>query len=263
MNKVNFDAVNTGFGRMADEYDAIQETNLPVKKMREKYYSVVKKFVQTPAALLELNCGSGIDAHYFANNGYKILATDISDKMLANAVSKGFHPNLELRKMNFTEMDELNGQQFDAILSNLGGLNCVSDLSFLPGKINKLLKPGGHLIAVVMPSFCLWEFLLIFKGEFKRALRRMKKKGISANVGDEKIYVKYYSPRHFKKIFNEQFDMLTFKALRVFAPVPPAEHWYRKHPAITKFLDKLDNIIENIYPFSFIGDYYIAVVKKK
>ncbi len=262
MSKVNLNAVNTGFGKMADEYDAIQETNIPVRVMREKYYEVVNLYVSPPASMLELNCGSGIDAHYFANKGYNILATDISDKMLANAAAKGFHPNLQLKKMNFTEMDDLYGQQFDAILSNLGGLNCVGDLSFLPEKLNKLLKPGGYFIAVVMPSFCLWEFLLIFKGEFNRAFRRMRSKGIIANVGNEKIFVRYHSPRKFKTIFKENFKTESFKALRVFAPTPPAEHWYRKYPRISRILDKIDNRIENIYPFSFIGDYYIAVVKK-
>jgi len=264
MNDVNLTdikRINTGFGNMADEYDAMREMNIPVKIMRNKFYKTVSSFVKPPANVLELNCGTGIDAFHFAESGYKVTATDISDKMLINAMNKGSHPNLTFKKLNLLKLDKLE-EKYDLIISNLGGLNCLNDLSKLSKDVSELLKPNGFFIASVMPQFCLWEFALIFKGEFKRALRRLKKYGVIANVGGEKIFVKYYSPKIFYSYFKKDFVLKKTTGLRIFAPTQPASHWYEKHPSITKVLDSIDNKIESFYPASFIGDYYIAVLQK-
>lgn len=266
MKQVDFNAVNTGFGRMADEYDAIQNTNMPVKLMREKFYDAVFNTVPPPAYMLELNCGSGIDAMHFSKAGYKILATDISDKMLHNAESKNlFNPysqNLSFKKMNMLDAGLLGESSFDAVLSNLGGLNCIDNLSKAAEAISKIVKPGGYFIAAVMPRFSLWEFLLLFKGEFKRAFRRLNPNGITANVGDEKVFVNYYSPKKFYSFFKNDFTLISTKALRIFSPPPPAFHWYNTHPKLTSLLDKTDRLIENYYHSSFACDFYIIVLKK-
>ncbi len=261
MNLTDIKKINIGFGNMADEYDAMQDTNIPVKKMRKKFYKTVESFVKPPADLLELNCGTGIDAFHFANEGYSVTATDISDKMLANARSKGTLKNLSFEKLNLNELNTID-RRFDLIISNLGGINCLDDLSKLSSDVSELLNPRGLFIVSVMPQFCLWEFLLIFKGEFKRALRRLKRDGIVANVGGEKIFVKYYFPQKLYNYFKNDFSLKQTIGLRIFAPPQPASHWYQKHPSITKFLDSVDDKIESFYFSSFIGDYYIAVFQK-
>ncbi|MDO8549711.1 MAG: methyltransferase domain-containing protein [Ignavibacteria bacterium] len=261
MNLTDLEKINTGFGNMADEYDSMQDTNIPVKKMRKKFYKTVESFVKPPASLLELNCGTGIDAFYFANAGYNVTATDISDKMLMNARSKGTLKNLSFEKLNLTELNKAAGK-YDLVISNLGGLNCLNDLSKLSRNVSELLNPKGFFIVSVMPQFCLWEFALIFKGEFKRALRRLKRDGVIANMGGEKIFVRYYSPKKFYNYFKNNFHLRKTTGLCIFAPPQPASHWYQKHPSITKFLDSIDDKIESFFFSSFIGDYYIAVLQK-
>jgi len=261
MNLTDTEKINIGFGNMADEYDSMQDTNIPVRKMREKFYKTVESFVKLPANLLELNCGTGIDAFHFAEAGYNVTATDISEKMLMNARSKGTHKNLSFEKLNLNDLNKKKGT-YDLIISNLGGLNCIDDLSRLSRDVSDLLNPKGYFIVSVMPQFCLWEFALIFKGEFNRALRRLRRDRVIANVGGEKIFVRYYSPEKFYNYFKNHFHMKNTTGLRIFAPPQPAYHWYQKHPSITKFLDSIDGKIESFYFSSFIGDYYIAVLQK-
>ncbi len=267
MNQIDFNTVNTGFGRMADEYDAIQETNLPVKIMREKYYEVVLNTVPPPASLLELNCGSGIDAVHFSKLGYKIFATDISDKMLQNAESKNFFnpysKNLTFKKMNLLDAGTFDENSFDAVLSNLGGINCIDNPVKISKTLSKIIKPGGYFIASVMPRFSFWEFFLLIKGEFKRAFRRFNRNGIIANVGGEKVFVKYYSPKKFHSFFKNDFNLISTKALRIFAPPPPAFNWYNKFPHLTYLLDRIDNSAENFFPFAFACDFYVIVLQRK
>jgi 2-polyprenyl-3-methyl-5-hydroxy-6-metoxy-1,4-benzoquinol methylase len=261
MNHTDIEKISIGFGNMADEYDAMRETNIPVKRMREKFYKVVESFVKPPADILELNCGTGIDAFHFAESGYNVKATDISEKMLMNAKSKGTHKNLFFEKLNINQLNKAEGN-YDLIISNLGGLNCIDDLSKLSREVSDLLNPNGYFIVSVMPQFCLWEFALIFKGEFNRSLRRLRRDGVIANVGGEKLFVRYYSPEKFFSYFKNQFRMKNTTGLRIFAPPQPASHWYQKHPSISKLLDLIDDKIESFYFSSFIGDYYIAVLQK-
>jgi ubiquinone/menaquinone biosynthesis C-methylase UbiE len=262
MNFSNIENINKGFGNMADVYDAMREANIPVKKMREKFYSKVEQFVKPPADILEINCGTGIDAFYFAGKGYNVTATDISDRMLQNAQNKGKLSNLSFKKLNLLELNIVD-KNYDLVISNLGGINCLNDLSGLSKNIHSILKPKGYFIVTTMPQFCVWEFLLLFKGEFKRAFRRLKPGGTIANVGGEKICVRYYSPKNLIKNFKLGFELKDTTALCVFSPPQPASHWYEKHPAITKILNSIDNKIESLYFTSFLGDYYIAVLQKR
>lgn len=263
MNQINYEAINVGFGKLADEYDSHQLTNKTVRIMREKFYETIINTVPPKSYLLELNCGSGIDAHHLADKEYRVLATDISDKMLRNAKSKEEKQFLEFRKLSYTDLNQLRNEKFDAVISNLGGLNCIDDLSPVVNEIKTLLKPDGYLICTVMPHYSIWELALFFKGEFKRSIRRLKKKGIIANVGDESVFVRYYSPSELKKFLKQDFNLILTRALRIFSPPPPADYWYSKHPLITSLFDKLDDKIEMLYPVSFVCDNFISVYKKK
>jgi len=259
---IDFDAVNHGFGRMADVYDELQKTNAIVGIMRRKYYNVIMETINPPADILELNCGSGIDALYLSGKGYNILATDISEKMLENARLKGNNENLNFKQLNFNQLNNIEGC-FDLIISNFGGLNCYDDLNFISEQTARLLKPGGYFIATVMPKFSLWELALIFKGELKRGLRRINQNGTIANVGGEKVFVRYYSPSYFYKYFRNRFNFIKIKAPSVFFPPPTALNWYHSHLKISSFFYKLDKIIENLFLSAFFGDYYIIVLKKR
>lgn len=262
-SNTNIENINRGFGLLADKYDKMQFTNKPVQIMRGKFYKLVASVVKPGSDILEINCGSGIDAAYFAGKGYNVLATDISDKMLLNANAKNTDKKVEFMKLSFTELHKIQNRKFDLVYSNLGGLNCTDELKKISTDIYNLLNDEGYFIAAVMPNCFLWEFLLFIKGEYKRAFRRMTNNWVGANVGGEKIKVKYYSPKRFKKYFTNEFSFVKTKALRIFAPPPPAGHFYSKHPAVSKLLDKFDSFLENFYFASFTCDYYIIVFKKK
>ena len=81
--------------------------------------------------ILELNCGTGADAIWFAKKGHKVLATDISEKMIQIGRVKVEKFNLS-DKIIFEQLDinEINEKyfttKFDLVFSNFGGLNCLT-----------------------------------------------------------------------------------------------------------------------------------------
>ncbi len=104
----------------------------------------------------------------------------------------------ELR--SYTDLKNLfNRGPYDAIFSNFAGLNCTDELPKVLRSFDNLLKPGGVVTLVILPKFCLWEFLLLFKGKFKTAFRRFSgKKGSKAHIEGEFFRCWYYNPSFIK-----------------------------------------------------------------
>ena len=124
------------------------------------------------------------DAIFFARQGHTVHATDISAVMQAMLTEKVKLHDLkgsishELR--SFTDLTNLfNRGPYDVIFSNFAGLNCTNELPKVLQSFKNLLKPGGFVTLVILPKFCLWEFLLLFKGKFRTAFRRFSgRKGL-------------------------------------------------------------------------------------
>ena len=79
--------------------------------------------------------------------------------------------------MNYVHIHSCNSFKIKgrSIISSpiFAGLNCTDELGKVLDSFNDLLKPGGRVTLVILPKFCLWEFLLIFKGKFRTAFRRV------------------------------------------------------------------------------------------
>src|SRR3569833_2300535 len=97
---------------------------------------------------------------------------------------------------SYTNLNELkNKGPYDLIFSNFAGLNCTDELDKVLSSLSLLLNPGGLVTLVILPKFCLWETLLLFKGKFRTAFRRfLAGKGAKAHI--EGVYFKcwYYDP---------------------------------------------------------------------
>ncbi len=72
------------FDTIAEEYDTSFTNSIIGNAQREIVWSYLEKTLPKNKNLniLELNCGTGEDALWFAKKGHKVLATDISEKML-------------------------------------------------------------------------------------------------------------------------------------------------------------------------------------
>ncbi|MGN6639143.1 MAG: hypothetical protein ACTHJ8_09550, partial [Mucilaginibacter sp.] len=126
------------------------------------------------------------------------------------------------------------------------------------------LNPGGLATLVVLPKFCLWETLLVFKGKFRTAFRRFfSDKGCKARV--EGIYFKcwYYNPSYILKRIKNDFELIDIEGLCTIVPPSYIEGFAEKHSSAFKFLRKWENRLKNRWPWVYIGDYYIISLRKK
>ena len=117
----------------------------------------------TPASrLLDLGCGTGLDAVRLAQLGHHVTATDWSAAMVRRTRERAAHERLSERVQALSigahELRQLDGDEaFDGAYSNLGALNCVPDLGSVARECARLLKPGGALVFTVIGRICPWE----------------------------------------------------------------------------------------------------------
>jgi len=265
MNEVPLETIAEAFSRTADKYDSFAEDHPHLTWMRNKVYSHVMRYVPQEARILELNAGTGTDAVQLAQRGYFIHATDIAPGMLSRLREKvnrlGLHDRVTMQARSFLSLETMQGASFDAVLTDLGGLNCVSDLTPVIRQIPKLLKPGGTVTWVLMPHICLWEIAEVFRGNFSLAFRRFSRGKVRANLEGLQFDVYYFSPGQVIQWFREEFELLALEGLSVFTPTAESKNFAKWHPRVYRALKWLDDKLSPHWPWYSWGDFYILTMK--
>jgi len=262
----SFETVAEAYNRNADKYDEFIENNPNLMRMRRKVYEHVTALLQQGSRILDLACGTGTDAFWFAQHGYTVHGVDISDGMLKRAQEKAKRLGLESRAtfehLSYTELGKLDKHQFDCTFSNFGGLNCVSDLKLVADEVRPLLKPGARVIWALMPPFCLWESAMLLRGRVKLATRRFSGK---STVFKEGLHypVYYYTPRQVAQAWGNGFQLKSVRALSVITPPATNKDFAIKRPAMFDLLSRLDDAVESKFPFNYWGDFTIVTLQHR
>jgi ubiquinone/menaquinone biosynthesis C-methylase UbiE len=262
-------AAAAAFSKQAIIFDNIYGNDIIIQYKRKRVRDYVMKFLPPQSHILELNAGTGDDAVYFAQQSHTIHATDISAGMQEILSKKIKQNNLEGRityeLCSFTDLENLQHQgPYDCIFSNFAGLNCTNELEKVLSSFFFLSKPGGLVILVVLPEFCLWEFMLLFKGKFKTAFRRFSgHKGTEAHIEGEYFRCWYYNPSFIKKHLSNSFDSLSVEGLCSLVPPSYMQGFAEKYPKLYRFLEKKENKWKASWPWKSIGDYFIISLQRK
>jgi ubiquinone/menaquinone biosynthesis C-methylase UbiE len=215
--------------------------------------------------VLELNCGTGIDAVELARRGYHVHATDIAPGMLDRLRTKvnksGLQDRITVEERSFLSLVGVPGAPFDAIFSDLGGLNCIADLSPVIRQLPKVLKPGGTVMWVLMSHVCLWEMAEIFRGHPRLAFRRFAQGAVRSHLEGLYFDVYYFSPRQTIQCFGNDFRLLALEGLSVVTPTAESKNFARKSPDVYRALSWLDDHLAPHWPWNGWGDFYMISLR--
>ncbi len=257
------------FNKQAKKFDEIYSVNSIVAYKRQRVREHVQEYLKQGGHILELNSGTGEDAVWFAQQGHHVHATDIAANMQEVLFKKIYDNNVAslvtYELCSFTALDQLkNKGPYDMIFSNFAGLNCTGNLARVLQSISPLLKPGGFVTLVILPKFCLWETLLLFKGKFKTATRRFfSSNGVKAHLEGEYFTCWYYNPSYVIRHTKENFELVKVEGLCTIVPPSFLEHFEEKYPKMYAFLKSKEDKLRHNWPWRFIGDYYVISLKKK
>jgi ubiquinone/menaquinone biosynthesis C-methylase UbiE len=233
--------------------------------MRNKVYAHVVRHIPRGARILELNAGTGTDAVQLAQRGYFVHATDIAPGMLDRLREKvdqfRLHDRVTMEQRSFLSLEKIQGAPFDAVFSDLGGLNCIPDLNPVIQQLPKALKPGGMVTWVLMPHVCLWELAEVFRGQVSLAFRRFARGKVRATLEDLHFDVYYFSPRQVIEWFGNDFALLAVEGLSVLTPTAESKNFAKRHSRLYRVLSRLDDTFSPRWPWYGWGDFYILTMR--
>jgi ubiquinone/menaquinone biosynthesis C-methylase UbiE len=259
--------MHTAFDQIASSYDETFTYSEVGKRQRNIVWDYLEKTLplNKQSDILELNCGTGEDALFFANRGYRVTATDVSEAMLnithRKIVENGFEKSVHIKKIN---IEELNGRtfnkKFDLIFSNFGGLNCFDErvLGELSKEFKLLLNASGRLILVLMPKFCLWEFIyFLTKLKLREGSRRSRAEYSMAKVGGSDVKTYYHSPAIITKKFNNNFNVRKIIPIGFFIPPSYLNRYFTKKKKTLNFLTRIEVRTSSVPLLSNAADHFL------
>jgi 2-polyprenyl-3-methyl-5-hydroxy-6-metoxy-1,4-benzoquinol methylase len=256
------------FDSVAADYDGPRGNNSMIQEMRTEMWRWLDATFAPGSRLIDIGCGTGLDAVRMARLGYHVTATDWSLQMVERTVDRAERENLTARVRAFPigaqELSRLEGDEaYDGAYSNLGPLNCVPDLRAVADECARLLKPGGALVFAVIGRICPWEIGHYLRcGRWARLRIRYARDFVPVGMNGRTIWTHYYAPREFYRPFAPHFALEHFRALCLFVP-PPYLTWVGdRYPHWLARLWRLDRLAAGWPLLRGMGDHFLMVMKK-
>lgn len=209
--------------------------------------------------VLELNCGTGIDAVHLSGRGVHVLACDISPRMIELARDLAAQTKLAdppdfhvLPNENLAELP--HEEPFDGAFSNFSGLNCVQDLSQVARNVGDLLKPHARLIICMMGRFVPWEIVwFLAQGKPRRAFLRLREDHTNYTSAP---WLKIQRPTvtQITKQMEPSFRLVRWKGIGITVPPSYSEHVARRVPKLIDTLAAVDQRIGALPLFRNMAD---------
>jgi SAM-dependent methyltransferase len=257
------------FDSVALDYDGERGNNGAIQDMRAELWRWLAVLFAPGSTLIDLGCGTGLDAVHLAQLGYRITATDFSAGMVARTRARAARAGLDGRvatlKLGAHELASLAGAElYDGAYSDLGALNCLPELEGVARECARLLKPGGALVFTVIGRICPWELAhYLLRGRLRRATVRFARGVVPVRMNQRTVWTRYYTPREFYRPFRPQFELTHYRGVCIGVPPPYLDGLRRQRPHWHQRLWRLDRRIAGWPLLRACGDHFLIVMHKR
>lgn len=239
----------TPFDAVAATYDETFAHSLIGGAQRRAAWRELDRMFRPGQRVLELNCGTGIDAVHLAERGVEVVACDVSPRMIEVARQRqrrtAPRARIDFRVLATEEIAELQNEgPFDGAFSNFAGLNCVLNLPFVASDLARLLKPAAPAVLSFAGRYVAWEILwYLLCGNPRKAFRRLQKGPIAARIAEGvSVDVHYPSVREIGGIFAPEFRLRHWQGVGVAVPPSYLEPHAQRLPRIMAGLQGIDRM---------------------
>lgn len=255
--------VSKAFTEQSVVFDELDKAPL-IQWVRQRVRTAAMRWLKPGDELLDINCGTGIDSLWFAEQGVRVLATDDAPGMLAELERKrtrASHLPLRSQRCSFLELESLGSERFQVVFSNFGGLNCTADLPSVLRGVDHVLVPGGTCTLVIMPRFSPWELVDALRGNPTHAFRRYRRDGAPALV-ENTVFPCWYHDASVVTRTLKDYAVLDRSALSFFVPPPHLGPFAQRHPQFVRAMEQLEDLCCR-WPFiRDRGDHYLITLRK-
>jgi len=258
------------FDAIADTYDEIFSDSSIGRAQRRLVWMETDRTFCAGQRILEINCGTGIDALHLAQRGVAVVACDASPRMIAVARGRLARSSasapVDFRCVPTERIASVeNGLRYDGVFSNFAGLNCVSDLRRTACDLARFVKPGGKAIFCVFSPLCLWETVFYLAGgNFKKAFRRFTGSGVVATLSnDSSVLVHYPTIRQLQDMFSVYFHLESWKGIGVAIPPSYLEHLAVRFPRSFELAVRIDPRLGGCRGFRALADHVLLIFERR
>jgi ubiquinone/menaquinone biosynthesis C-methylase UbiE len=257
------------FDSVAADYDGARGNNALIQDMRQEMWRWLDATFAPGSRIIDLGCGTGLDAIRMAQQGHYVTATDWSPRMIERTADRAARAevmeNVHATPVGAHELQRIEGRNlFDGAYSNLGPLNCVPDLAVVAEQCARLLKPRGALVFTVIGRVCPWEIgHYALKRKWERVRVRFAKDMAPVGMNKRVVWTRYYSPREFYSAFEPHFTLGHYRGVCVFAPPPYLTSVKEKHPRLYKRLWRMDRRAAGWPVLRNLGDHFLMVMYRR
>ena len=217
----------------ASAYDAIAATYDEQVRgdewMRRSLWDAYLRLFRPGQHILDVSCGTGIDAIFLARRGIRVTGIDISPGMIAQLEDKvarlGLGAWITAQVLDYADLDMLAGQHFDGLIAAFAGLSTAPDLAPFARSAAGLLPPGAPAVIHLLNRFSLWEWLgLVARGRWPaaRALARYRERTFT--IGGRPVSHYLWWPHEAACAFEQHFRLQRVYALGALRPPHTLRH---------------------------------------
>ena len=258
------------FDHVAETYDRVFTNSLIGRAQRDSVWKELDRCFRPGQRILEINCGTGVDAVHLAKRGVEVLACDVAPRMIEVAQQRLSEApdgaRVNFRVLPTEQIASLACQgSFDGAFSNFGGLNCVPDLSAVARDLARLLAPGATTLLCMAGHVVAWEIIwYLGQGNPRKAFRRFQPAGAIGRLADGvTLKVHYPSARAMARLFAPEFRLLRIKGVGVTVPPSYLEPLAQRFPRALRILERADRLLSGVPGVRILADHVLLEFQRE
>ncbi len=251
------------YDAIAEVYDQQVQGDQWMRRLLWRHY---RRVFRAGHRVLDVGCGTGIDALFLARHGIRVTGIDISPGMVAQLRAKaereGLTHAVEACVLDLAALASWPPNTFDGLISAFASLNTVPDLSPFAAAAARLLRPGGRMVLHMLNRSSLWERLgLLMRGQWGTAWQLGRRSERTFPIGGRPVLHHLGSPMEtYRRWFAPDFRLRQAYALGVLRP----PHTVRRvPPVVVEALGWLECRLGAHAPFLNEGRFFVLDLERR
>jgi len=261
--------VSAPFNAIAATYDDSFSNSSIGRVQRDLVWVEADRAFRTGQHVLEINCGTGIDALHFASRGLNVLACDSAPAMIEVARRRlnasAFPQAVDVRCLAIEQLGTLESEgPFNGVFSNFAGLNCLYDLNSVARDMARLVTPGGKVVLCLFGRICVWEIIFYtIRGHFRRGFRRFRRHGsVAVLAPGSQVVIHYPSVRELRRMFAPYFRLERWRGVGISVPPSYLEGLAVAFPRLLRFAAGIDAWFGQCPGFRALADHVVLTFER-
>jgi SAM-dependent methyltransferase len=187
--------------------------------MRRKLHAHYRRVFSPGARVLDVGCGTGLDAVFLASRGIHLVGIDASSEMIERFRQRISLESVRGQILEIEALSTLSEEPFDGIISAFASLNSLRDLQGFADDAGQLVRPGGRVVLHMLNRFSLWEFFgRAWRGDFRAARRVGRDRQRRFVIGGQSVEHSVYFPLEAYAPFRTAFFLKEVYGLGALRP---------------------------------------------